>query len=162
MKKFGNAVGCCLVLIIAVASCDQKPEPQHDFDINGKGNPRIDQASRASSRVDLSTKGVGPVRNLALPDTIDRALALRGKHIYEENCTLCHKPDEKFIGPAPAGILERRTPEWVMNMILAPELMLKEDSLAMDLFLEYNGSPMANQQLTEQEARAILEYFRTL
>ena len=27
---------------------------------------------------------------------------------------------------------------------------------------KFNGSPMANQNLTEAEARAVLEYFRTL
>jgi cytochrome c len=28
--------------------------------------------------------------------------------------------------------------------------------------MESNGSPMANQNLTEEEARSVLEYFRTL
>jgi hypothetical protein len=70
--------------------------------------------------------------------------------------------DKKFIGPAPNGILERRSPEWVMNMILNPEKMVKEDPLAKDLLEEYNGSPMVSQNVTRDEARAILEYFRTL
>jgi hypothetical protein len=70
--------------------------------------------------------------------------------------------DKKFIGPAPKGILERRSPEWVMNMILNPEVMVKEDSLAKALLAEFNGAPMANQNLTEEQARAVLEYFRTL
>lgn len=74
----------------------------------------------------------------------------------------CHKPDKKFIGPAPTGILERRTPEWIMNMILDPEGMTKNDPLAKALLVEFNGSPMANQHLTEEEARQVLEYFRTL
>lgn len=74
----------------------------------------------------------------------------------------CHKPDKKFIGPAPKGILERRTPEWIMNMILNPEEMTQKDPLAHALLKEFNGSPMANQGLTEEEARQVLEYFRTL
>ena len=49
-----------------------------------------------------------------------------------------------------------------MNMILNPDVMVNEDPLAKDLLMEFNGSPMANQNLTEDEARAILEYFRTL
>jgi hypothetical protein len=49
-----------------------------------------------------------------------------------------------------------------MNMILNPDQMVKEDPLAKDLLLEFNGSPMANQGLTEEQARAVLEYFRTL
>src|SRR5690625_352708 len=116
----------------------------------------------ASQRVDLENKGVGPITSLELDPDIDRPLAVEGKKIFDQMCMACHKPDSKFIGPAPKGILERRTPEWVMNMILNPEVMVEEDPLARDLLMEYNGSPMANQGLTEDEARAILEYFRTL
>jgi hypothetical protein len=48
-----------------------------------------------------------------------------------------------------------------MNMILNPEEMVQKDPIAKQLLVEYNGAPMANQNLTEDEARAILEYFRT-
>jgi len=106
--------------------------------------------------------GVGPVSSLELPGEIDQALADKGKEIYQNKCTACHKPDKKFIGPAPVGILERRTPSWIMNMILNPENMIQNDPIAKQLLIEFNGSPMANQNLTEEEARAVLEYFRTL
>ena len=99
---------------------------------------------------------------MELSDEIDQAMADNGKEVYDRMCLACHRIGKKFIGPAPDGILERRTPEWVMNMILNPELMVKEDPLAKDLLVEFNGSPMANQNLSEEEARAILEYFRTL
>ena len=49
-----------------------------------------------------------------------------------------------------------------MNMILDPEGMVQKDPLAKSLLIEFNGSPMANQSLTKEEARAVLEYFRTL
>ncbi|PWH81347.1 c-type cytochrome [Brumimicrobium oceani] len=116
----------------------------------------------ASKRVDLENKGVGPVKSVTIPETIDEALAAKGQEVYEANCTACHKPDKKHIGPAPKDILERRTPEWVMNMIINPDVMVQEDPLAKDLLIEYNGSPMSNQGITEDEARAILEYIRTL
>lgn len=116
----------------------------------------------ASQRVDLENKGIGPITSVELDPDIDRPLAVEGKKVFDQMCMACHKPDSKFIGPAPKGILERRTPEWVMNMILNPEVMVEDDPLARDLLMEYNGSPMANQGLTEDEARAILEYFRTL
>jgi cytochrome c len=77
-------------------------------------------------------------------------------------CMACHNPTKKFIGPTPLGVLDRRAPEWVMNMILDPEGMVKNDPVAKQLLIEYNGVPMANQSLTEEEARSILEYFRTL
>jgi len=112
--------------------------------------------------VDMDNKGVGPVDSVEFADEIDQELAEKGNEIYDVNCLACHKTDKKFIGPAPKDIFERRAPEWVMNMILNPERMVKEDPIAKQLLKEYNGSPMANQGLTEDEARAILEYFRTL
>lgn len=118
-------------------------------------------AVEASARIELDNKGVGPVKSVTLAD-IDQSLAAKGQEIFKNMCMACHKPDKKFIGPAPKGILERRSPEWVMNMILNPEVMIKEDPLAKDLLEEFNGAPMANQNLTEDEARAVLEYFRTL
>jgi len=115
-----------------------------------------------SLRVDMSTKGVGPVTSVTLDASIDQTMAAKGKEVYEKMCLACHRIGKKFIGPAPNGILERRTPEWVMNMILNPEVMVKEDPLAKELLIEFNGSPMSNQGLDQEETRAILEYFRTL
>lgn len=123
--------------------------------------PKV-EAVKASERVDLTSKGVGPITSLELPAEIDQAMATQGADIFKKMCTACHRDGKKFIGPAPNGVLERRTPEWVMNMILNPEEMVQNDPLAKDLLIEFNGSPMANQNLTEDEARAVLEYFRTL
>jgi len=88
-------------------------------------------------------------------------LAKQGAEVYTKMCSACHKPTKRFVGPAPAGILERRTPEWIMNMILNPDEMVQKDPIAKALLAEYL-SPMANQNLTEEQARAVLEYFRTL
>lgn len=106
--------------------------------------------------------GIGPVASLVLPTEIDQPMADQGKEIYEAKCTACHKVNKKFIGPSPAKILDRRNPAWIMNMILNPDEMTQKDPLAKQLLIEYNGSPMANQNLTEEEARSVLEYFRTL
>ena len=119
-------------------------------------------SDKASERVDLTTKGVGPVKSVTLDTEIDQEMASKGKEVYDQMCLACHRIGKKFIGPPPNGILERRTPEWVMNMILNPQEMVQQDPLARDLLQEFNGSPMSNQGLTEDQARAVLEYFRTL
>jgi mono/diheme cytochrome c family protein len=119
-------------------------------------------AVNASERIALDNKGVGPVKSVTLAPEPDQTLAAQGKEIYDQMCLACHRVGKRFIGPAPNGVLERRSPEWVMNMILNPEVMVKEDPLAKDLLIEFNGSPMANQGLNEDQARAVLEYFRTL
>ena len=109
----------------------------------------------------MNNKGVGPVTSVKLGD-LDPAMAGEGKEIYDKMCLACHKIGEKFVGPAPNGILERRSPEWIMNMILNPQNMVREDPIAKKLLVEHNLAPMANQNLTEEQARKILEYFRTL
>lgn len=125
------------------------------------GKPKSMLAKPASDDL-MQNKGVGPVTSLSLGAQVDQAMAEKGKVVYEKMCLACHKPTEKFIGPAPKGILERRSPEWVMNMILNPVEMVQKDPIAMALLKEYNNAPMADQNLTEEEARAVLEYFRTL
>ncbi|MFT7197813.1 MAG: cytochrome c [Marinoscillum sp.] len=109
-----------------------------------------------------SNNGIGPIKSLDLPSKIDTVLVNVGRKSFEAKCTACHKIEKKFIGPSPKGILTRRTAAWVMNMILNPNEMILKDPMARQLLIEANGAPMANQSLPEEEARAVLEYFRTL
>ena len=154
--------------IFALISCGGKEEKKESDDLqlgNYSKKEEVKKPETSSSEVDMndmSNKGIGPVKNLELPDEIDHAMVAKGKAIFDSKCLACHKPDKKFIGPAPAGVLDRRSPEWVMNMMLNPEEMIMKDPIAKQLLIEHNGSPMANQNLTEEEARQILEYFRTL
>ena len=120
------------------------------------------KATKPSETIDLTNKGVGPITSLTLPAEIDQAMVTKGADVYKKMCTACHKIGKKFIGPPPNGVFKRRTPEWVMNMILDPEGMVANDPLAKALLMEFNGAPMANQNLSEEDARAVLEYFRTL
>ncbi|MCB0453889.1 MAG: c-type cytochrome [Aequorivita sp.] len=157
------------VAILTLISCGGKEEKKKDgIQIGQKPpateTPKEEPASneKPSEMVDLTNKGIGPIKSLELPAEIDQAMAAKGMEVYKTKCMACHKPDKKFIGPAPTGIFERRTPEWIMNMILNPEDMTQNDPLAKALLVEFNGSPMANQNLTEEEARQVLEYFRTL
>ena len=156
-----------LVLTLVVLSCGGGAEEKKETSkVKLKKQTTEKKAevkkTKASETVDLTNKGVGPIKSIDIPAEIDQAMATQGKDVFDKMCTACHRAGKKFIGPAPDGIMERRTPEWVMNMILDPEGMVKNDPLARELLIEFNGSPMANQSLTEEDARAVLEYFRTL
>ncbi len=133
-----------------------------DKNTAAEGSKPVAKSMIADEPNPMENKGIGPITSVSLGAEVDAAMAEEGKQVYEKMCTACHKPTEKFIGPAPIGVLDRRSPEWVMNMILNPEGMVKEDPIAKKLLMEFNGSPMANQHLTEEQARAVLEYFRTL
>ena len=110
----------------------------------------------------LDNKGVGPIINVILEDKVNISMANSGEKLFNQLCTSCHIINEDYIGPAMSGILDRRSPEWIMNMILNPIQMLEEDSIAIELLEKYNFEYMYNQNLLEEEAREILEYFRLL
>jgi mono/diheme cytochrome c family protein len=155
-----------LVLSITLASCggDDKKEKKEKVKISKtkkKATKKV-KTKKEVATYDLSNKGIGPVKSLELPAEIDQAMAAKGAVVYKSKCTACHKIGKKFIGPAPNGIFERRSPEWIMNMILNPDEMVQKDPVAKALLMEFNGSPMANQNLTKKEARSVVEYFRTL
>lgn len=124
------------------------------------GNTTSSSVDKAQAMIKKGL-GVGPVKEVKLGDKIDKQMAKAGKKIYQNNCTSCHKPKKDHIGPAPVGILDRRKPEWIMNMILNPREMVQKDPTAQKLQAEYNS--VMSQQITDRDkARKILEYFRTL
>ena len=144
-----------LSLVLAWSACgDKKSE-------GAPAQSSTQTATEATSDADpMSNKGIGPISSMTLGD-IDAELASTGETEFKAKCTACHKISKRHIGPALKGVTERRSPEWIMNMILNPEEMVQKDPIAKQLLIDYNGAPMANQNLTEDEARAILAYFRT-
>lgn len=109
----------------------------------------------------MKNKGIGPIKSVKL-EKLDMTMVKEGKVLFENLCTACHKVNKRFIGPAPTNIIKRRTPEWIMNMIMNPDEMTKKDPIAKQLLIEANGAPMSNQNVSREDARKILEYFRTL
>ena len=152
-----HVVTIALFTIISF-KCTQK-EVKGEFSFAKK---ETSEHLRASEVIDLDNKGFGPIDSVFISEEIDVAMANKGKSLYEQKCNACHKVGSTFIGPPPNGILNRRSPEWVMNMIINPEEMLQKDTLAKALFMEFNGQLMTNQEVSFEEARAMLEYFRTL
>lgn len=110
----------------------------------------------------LSNKGIGPISKVVFEKEVNIQMSNSGEKLFNQLCTSCHMINEDYIGPAMSGILERRSPEWIMNMILNPIQMLEEDSIAIELLERYNFEYMYNQNLLEEEAREILEYFRII
>ncbi len=130
---------------------------------NEKKEDKTSQPSEETKEVvevdPMKDKGIGPITSITLGE-IDETMAAKGKVVFVAKCSACHKISKRVVGPALAGVTERRSSEWIMNMILNPEKMVAENPIAKKLLAEYLA-PMANQNLTEEEARLILEYFRT-
>ena len=138
-----------LLLVLVLAACGG----ESDGGNVGSGNGAADGLSQTELE-----NGLGPITSVSLGD-IDHELAEQGEEIFKTKCSACHKMDARYVGPALEDVLERRTPAYVMNMMLNPEEMLKRHPDARALLAEYM-TPMPDQQLTEDDARAVLEYLR--
>lgn len=104
--------------------------------------------------------GIGPITEpLDISSTIDGALVDKGKQIFEMKCEACHNMEGRMVGPPLGEVADRRSPEFIMNMILNPMEMTKEHPVAKELLQEYM-TIMPFQNVAEDEARAILEYLR--
>jgi len=161
MKRITQVVG--IISLAAVISCggnsEQKEETQPEESLVVIKEV---EAVNETPNDFMADKGIGLVSSVSLDESVNEEMAKAGEVLYNQMCSACHKPDVKFIGPAPKGILDRRSPEWVMNMILNPQEMLEKNETAKALLEEYNNVPMTDMGLNEEQARSILEYFRTL
>lgn len=98
--------------------------------------------------------------NVNIGSTLDKAMADQGQKIAEMKCESCHKmTDERLVGPGWKDVTKRHSPEWIMNFMTNTDAMLDKDPKAQAM-LEICMVRMPNQNLTDQDARDILEYMR--
>ena len=62
--------------------------------------------------------GIGPIKAKVQLAPINPVKAKMGKDIFDLKCGPCHKIDERFVGPSQRYTADRRTPEYILNMIL--------------------------------------------
>jgi len=129
---------------------DEKETPAHEAQ---------ETASDGLSAFELE-HGIGPVKEPIELGAVDAAMAATGKAVFEAKCTACHKMDTLYIGPSLGEVTARRSGAFIMNMILNPQEMVERHPVAKQMLAE-RMSFMANQGLTRDEARAVLEYLRT-
>lgn len=118
-----------------------------------------DSGAAPESMVKDDGQGVGRFKNVQL-GAFDAALATSGKTVFEAKCVACHRvTDQKIVGPGLKGVTQRRSPAWILNQITNPLEMTQKDPTAMKL-LELHLVQMTFQNVTDEESRALLEYFR--
>ena len=152
-----------LVIVLLFMGCGNSTKPE-EKSIYKRTKVEKKQVTKTTSAtpIDLENNGIGPISNYSFDKEIDTELASQGKKIFDAKCTACHNVNRRLIGPPMKGIYDRRNPAWVMNIMLNPDQMLKEDPIAIALLKEYNNIIMINQNLTIDEAKKLAEYFRTL
>ena len=105
-------------------------------------------------------RGEGKFHDVKLADKLDPAMAEKGQKIAELKCESCHKmSDERLVGPGWKGVTSRHKPEWIMNFVTNTDAMIDKDPKAQAM-LEICMVRMPNQNLSDDEAREVLEYMR--
>ena len=131
------------------AAAPSESAPTETAATNENGNPSYDP-----ERVE------GKFHDVQLGDKLDAAMAERGEKIAQLKCQSCHKmTDERLVGPGWKGVTTRHKPEWIMNFMTNTDEMIDKDPKAQAM-LEICMVRMPNQNLSDEEAREILEYMR--
>jgi hypothetical protein len=105
-------------------------------------------------------RGEGKFDHVDVSPTLNATMADAGKKIYDIKCSACHKlTNEKLVGPGWSGVTKKLAPEWIMNFITNPDAMIDKDPEA-QAQLEICLVRMPNQNLTDEDARNILEFMR--
>jgi mono/diheme cytochrome c family protein len=100
------------------------------------------------------------VKELKLSNPLDQAMVKQGQAIYDLKCSACHRlSGDRLVGPTWTGVTTRRKPVWIINMITNVDMMLEKDAEAQKL-LETCLVRMPNQNITEKEARSVIEFMR--
>ncbi len=121
----------------------------------------VDTAKAKQKKPTEAEVGIGPIKEVDL-GPINKSMVNEGKNIFNTKCFACHRLDTKLVGPALKPIVKKLPPVYLMNYLLNTTEMQKKDPQLKKLIKEFNGILMPDQQLTEKQARSVLEYFRTI
>ncbi len=90
------------------------------------------------------------------------AAAQTSQELFQTRCAVCHTVGGgKLVGPDLQGVAERRSEDWIIRFVQhSQQLVQSGDSTAVALFAEFNGIPMPDQPLSDQEIRGIMAYIR--
>lgn len=155
------AMGCGLFLAgLALTGCSRDEDG-----LDASSSAPAASASAVDPTTGLTAfelqNGIGPLTAAAKIDSpVDKKLAEKGEKLFEEKCGACHKFSERYVGPPLADVMKRRTPTFMMNMMLNPGGMVERHPETKKLLAEFLV-PMPNQGLTPDEARQVFEYLRS-
>ncbi|WP_435357742.1 c-type cytochrome [Emticicia sp. SJ17W-69] len=100
------------------------------------------------------------VKEINLTNPLDQAMVKEGQAIYDLKCSACHRlSGDRLVGPSWTGVTTRRKPVWIINMITNVDMMLEKDEEAQKM-LETCLVRMPNQNISEKEARSVIEFMR--
>lgn len=155
MKKL-LSLSIITLIIVAAASCGGNSDSEKTTEATSESTASTDSGNPSYD----PHRGEGKFTSVELSPTLDVAKAELGNQVSQVKCSSCHKlTDEKLVGPGWAGVTSRRKPEWIMNFITNTDVMIDKDP-EVQAQLELCLVRMPNQNLSDEDARNLLEYMR--
>lgn len=91
----------------------------------------------------------------------DASQILKGKALFEQNCSTCHNFNEDAIGPNLSGLTRQVETSWIREFIKNPQQAIDaKDPRALELLAKYK-TPMPGFPQLGEEIEAILSYLHT-
>ena len=83
-----------------------------------------------------------------------------GETLFKANCASCHKPNERYVGPALQGVVNRwENKELLYAFVRNSQEVISRNAYAKKLYDEYKQSPMLPYpNLKDQDIDDILRY----
>ena len=83
-----------------------------------------------------------------------------GETLFKANCASCHKPNERYVGPALQGVVSRwESKELLYAFVRNSQEVISRNAYAKKLYDEYKQSPMLPYpNLKDQDIDDILRY----
>lgn len=152
MKTLKKLSGWMVVAALLLGGCSSGSTE------SGENDASSGAASTPSGLSEFEMEhGIGPVDEVVTLESLDPDMVEEGAQVFKTKCSACHRMSERYVGPALGNVFETRSPTYVMNMILNPEGMVKEHPEAKKMLSQFL-TPMPNQNLTQEQAKAILAY----
>ena len=146
-----------VLAMLALAGCGGQKSTESSAQPAAGASKPTSAAASGGSVATTSKYDSGP---RAGESRADHEAAERGEKLFQnKGCSACHAFGVKKSGPDLAGVSMRRTALWIENQILHPDVMVKEDPIARQLFAQHMLQ-MPNQGLTPEQAKDVIEYLK--
>ena len=105
-------------------------------------------------------RGEGKFTEIDIPEEINMKLVEKGENIFNVKCYACHRlTEDRLVGPGLKNVTDRRSAVWVMNFLTNTDEMIDIDP-ELQAQLEICLVRMPNQNLSDDDTRALYEFFR--
>jgi glucose/arabinose dehydrogenase/mono/diheme cytochrome c family protein len=101
-------------------------------------------------------------KEFGLEISTDASQILKGKELFEKQCSTCHNFNEDAIGPNLSGLTRQIETQWIKEFINNPAQAIEaKDPRALEQLAKYKSQMPGFPDLTDQDIDALISYMHT-